>query len=653
MALEDDLAEAADELEETSEAASLLGDVLGGLPDVMAQNTSALAALTQTVADLTSAMGAASEKTPKVASGMQTAIDRTRSVTSAMREGAQAIQAVGAVALDLANGPLPSAGQAMTALGETLSGAITSGAHKAAEALSALGPEGAAAGAVLEALAGVASATVGTLLTLAGIAVEVTEKLALMTARFSALGGGAAMGAKTLAMVQQLGQALPFATAKIGEWAMSLQRAGIQGRELEAATRAAAASEAIGAGGAEATTSLIKKLAEGGKGAESFLKALQEGGGRANKMLEGTGVTAAEVAKAIGKTPEQFAKMKLSAADAAHAIEAALAVKGKDPLAAMAGGWENIIGKAREGFMSLFSGLAPAVEPFMAAVKSLFGEFNKGGAATNAIKPILTAVLSTVFSWATKAVTAVHGIVTWLLASGKAGGVFSGVVNVIKTTWAALGAIFDAVVAYIQPVIAAFQAILANATVMAGIKQVFTGIAVAIGLVVGIVAVLIAAWVVVQVTVVAVAGAVVAAVMWIVGEVRGLGDAIVDGLSALDPSAFVAKMKELALSGLAAFKGIFGIHSPSTVMLEHGEENIAGAAATGVDKGGAKVDKAMAKMGPKLGGGGAKDGGAGAGFVAHFTNCVFGGSLTQADVDEMMASWWERQAAGGPGAEPT
>jgi phage-related protein len=186
--------------------------------------------------------------------------------------------------------------------------------------------------------------------------------------------------------------------------------------------------------------------------------------------------------------------------------------------------------------------------------------------------------------------------------------------------------------------------------VLSGLKTIFTVIAGVIVAVVVVIGTLIA---VIGAVAGAIAGAFGAIVGFVVGVVGGISDAVVAGLSALDPSAFVAKMKELALSGLAAFKGIFGIHSPSTVMLEHGEENIAGAAATGVDKGGAKVDKAMAKMGPKLGGGGAKDGGAGAGFVAHFTNCVFGGALTQADVDEMMASWWERQAAGGPEAEPT
>jgi hypothetical protein len=71
---------------------------------------------------------------------------------------------------------------------------------------------------------------------------------------------------------------------------------------------------------------------------------------------------------------------------------------------------------------------------------------------------------------------------------------------------------------------------------------------------------------------------------------------LVQGIQA-GAGAVIAAVSGLASSALGAFKGALGIHSPSKVMLEHGEDNIAGATATGVDKGAPKVQDAMARLG--------------------------------------------------------
>lgn len=104
-----------------------------------------------------------------------------------------------------------------------------------------------------------------------------------------------------------------------------------------------------------------------------------------------------------------------------------------------------------------------------------------------------------------------------------------------------------------------------------------------------------------------------------------------------------------AVSGLASgllsgFTSALGIASPSKVMLEHGEDNIAGASAEGMERGTAKVEKSATAMGaaavPKGGKGGAKKSGE-ASFV--FNNCTFG-SVSQEEIEAMMRIALEKMA---------
>ena len=88
-------------------------------------------------------------------------------------------------------------------------------------------------------------------------------------------------------------------------------------------------------------------------------------------------------------------------------------------------------------------------------------------------------------------------------------------------------------------------------------------------------------------------------------------------------------------------------------MLEHGEDNIAGAAATGIDKGAPKVDKAMAGLGSaRPGKGGGKGAGAASGGAVEFHNCTFF-ETTPAKARQVWEMVLEQQAAGGPTAETT
>ncbi len=330
--------------------------------------------------------------------------------------------------------------------------------------LSQLGPEGAAAAAAIGVLAIAITATVGTLLAAGAAAIEVVQQLTQMTTIFGALAGSAAGGAKVTAMVQKLGSELPFATSQIGEWVQGLQRAGVAGKDLEAATRAIAAAAALNpAGGAAAAQETIAKLASGGKEATDLVKAIAEGSKKGTSALREMGLSVADLG---GKA----AVAKMSAAELTKAIEKALVKKGKDPLSEMAMTWPVIFAKAKEGIMSLFDKLGPAVKPFMAAVKSLFAEFSKGGGVINTLKLIVTSVMTTLFSWATSAVKAVHSLINTFTGAGKSTGIFSGAIGVLKSGWAALGSIWKMVSAALTPLIGYLKAIFSNATVLSGIK---------------------------------------------------------------------------------------------------------------------------------------------------------------------------------------
>lgn len=86
-------------------------------------------------------------------------------------------------------------------------------------------------------------------------------------------------------------------------------------------------------------------------------------------------------------------------------------------------------------------------------------------------------------------------------------------------------------------------------------------------------------------------------------------------------------------------------------MLRHGEENIAGAAATGVERGADKMDASMERLGapPKGSGAGAR-GGSGGGPLITFNNCSFGGEDSESTIREVIEKVWAELASSA--AEP-
>jgi hypothetical protein len=530
-----------------------------------------------------------------------------------------------------------AAGAAQEQAAAGAANAMQSVAHPidaATGALAKMGPQGMAAAAALAVLTAAVTATVGTLAALYVKAIDVVQSVGLMTTRFAALAGSARAGQAVTAMVQRLGVELPFATDQLGEWAGALQRAGVEGKNLESATRAIAAAAALNpAGGANAAQETLSKLAQGGKEATDLIKAMADGSRRGTGALREMGITLADLG---GKA----AVAKMSAGELSAAIEKALQAKGGGALSAMMNTWPSIIGKAREGFASIFEGLTGPVDTFMGAVRSLFGEFNRGGVAINVLKPIATAVFSTLFDWGSRALNAIHKGFLYVM--------------------------IGALTAYIalRPLLNGLAAFVGSANMLRGVAVVFALMALPFVILAAAALTVVAIFGVVVGAIAAVGAALVYVIGAIAGFVASIGSAfadayaaatgaggsIVDGLVAgvmAGAGAFLDAIGGLASSGLAKFKGIFGIASPSKVMLEHGDQNIAGALATGVDRGADKVDASMSRLGggAKPGAAGGKDGAGGKReYHFHYT-----GPADQADDFFDKAAMWllqlEREAA--------
>jgi hypothetical protein len=559
-------------------------------------------------------------------------------IASGAKAVTPALAALGGTVVMLATGQVPTATQAGAALGNVLSGALTGAASKASDALSKLGPEGAAAGAALEALAGVGGAVVATLLTVSGMIVDVTQKMDLMRDRFAAFTGSAASGKALQAALGKLD--LPFASSQVNAWALALEKAGVAASKVADRVKAVAAAEALGEGGGEAATAFFKRLGEGGPAADKFMQELGKGSRRAVMMLKEMGVSMADLGG-------QAAVAKMSAEQLQDAVSKALQKKGAGPLADLALTLPNILTKAQEGLRSVFADLGPVVKPFMQEVKALFGEFNKGGPIVKQIKPIVTEVFVAVFRALKNVTMAVHEMVQGFLGTAK-----------VTTIWTTIGSVLRTVVGVIGKIVSFVGGLLANEKVVLGLKIAAIGLAVGLFLALAPLLLIMAA----AAGIVAAFVAVGTGIAYLIGYLADFasaawdtGKAIVDGLiGGVDIGAFVAKMEGLASQGLAAFKSIFGIASPSKVMREHAQEDIVeDGAAEGVDRGAPAFKKSMTKMRegatPK-GKRGAALAGADAGVYIDLRGSTFIGT-DEGLIRRTIERIWEEMAAAA-GAQP-
>ncbi len=543
-------------------------------------------------------------------------------IGSAGKSAGDAVRSAGSAITSAMTGSVPSATSAASALGASLDTGITTAAHGAAEALSKLGPEGAAAGAAIEGLGTVVGATVGQLVSLMGIAVDVTQKMTLMRDSFAGLAGGAAGGKAVQDMIAGLN--LPFATSQVNTWAAALVAAGVSGKQLAEETKAIASAAALSAvlpGAEAAAMNFFKRMGEGGAEADKFLQTLHKGGPKAAHMLKEMGLNMKDFggeAAAAKMTAEEFTK----------AAAAALQKKGGSALADMFNTLPVILMKAQAGLRSLFSGVEKPAAEFMETVAKLFGEFSKGGVAINVLKPIVTTVFTALFHAATWAFDAIHKGFLLLVIGGL-------------KVYIALRPAIEAIKSFAtsSSMLTGLQAGLALIAVLAGLIALpfvllGAGILIVIGIAVAFVAAFIsAAGAVINFVTAGVSAAAdfVSAFVDAPGQViAGLVNGLLSGAGAV-----ASAMGSLASGALATFEGIFKIGSPSKVMHEHGQKNIAeDALAEGIDKGGAKVDASMAKLG--AGGPGTPAGGRGAG-----AGIMIGSMVVNINGAEGPASAWE------------
>lgn len=623
---------------------------LEDLEDLLDSLKSGFEGLTSPVADLKSALAGLTSQQDAANNGLKQGRDELGRFTSAgggaqslmgrafegiaggANKVAASIHSLGAGAMSVLTGQIPSTTQAASQLGQALDAGITGATNKAGEALSKLGPEGAAAGAAIEALGAVAGATVGQLTALAGVALEVNERLTLMTDRFAAFSGGAAAGKALQASLEGLN--LPFAKSQVEAWALALEKAGVSADKVADRVKAVAAAEALGEGGGGAATSIFKKLGDGGPAADKFIKDIAAGSRHAWADLHNMGIQMSDLG---GKA----AVAKMSAEQLSEAISKAMQEKGKNPLADMGNSLPVILTKAQEGLRSLFDGLD--IKPFMAEVKSFFGEFSKGGVVINTLKPIVTAVFGLLFSWATMAFHAIH-------------------VGLLQLVIYALQGYIA-----LRPMITSFMDLAKSGETTRGLGDALKMVGTIVLIVAGVVAAMVAEWVQTTIEVFAVIGAldqlgdsISEAVGQGLAALSGLASGAVDAASnfisglvqgiVAGAGAVVDAVKGLASSALGAFTGAFGIRSPSKVMLEHGEENIGGAAATGVDRAQPRMKASMARLSDGAGKGGKRGGMSSddGGRSVTFNNCTFWGTTEE----KIRALWWRflEETAGEAGA---
>jgi hypothetical protein len=507
------------------------------------------------------------------------------------------------------------------------------------KALSAAGPEAQAAAAAATMYAAALGILGAALAKTISFVVLLVGELQVLRAQWMALAkGGAGAGMATLAAVDALAARLPFAVDQVREWGKGLMMAKLTGRDLENGIKAVAGAAALmGDSGAAAAQRLIETLARGGFEAAALVAKIKLGSNEAQVMLNEMGLRLSDVAKVLGTTVKGMQRMRLSARQMAEAVEKALAIKAAGPLGEMMLTWPVLIGKLKEGFMSLFGKLGPAVKPFMKAVSKLFGDFGKGTPLMKKLQGIVTAVFTTIFAWGTKAVGVVRGFLKSLTSTGKSSGM-------MKT----LGDIFNHIVVSARMVWNTMKGVAGIFKIFIGNKNGMKTIEVAFKIIVAVVGFFIKTFIRLAAVTFMVIGAFVAFVGMIIGGVLsaigfiiGLGEQAIDALSDFADSAYdaaanfvsglvtgivanagsvISAVTNLASSALSAFKSVLGIASPSKVMMQMGEHTAAGTA-QGIDQGTSKVEASAANMGASAAGaaagamGGAGKGGKGGGGV--------------------------------------
>ena len=438
---------------------------------------------------------------------------------------------------------------------------------------------------------------------IAEVGIKAGESQAALLRTMTAMYGSDKAGKAAYETVDRLADSLGLTRDELGPYAQKLAAAGVSSDKLEGSLKAVAAANAIVAGGGEKVTGILTKLAEQGDIGSKLKFTLTS--------LKDTGVTEADLMKALGMTPKMFELAKkqgtLTGKQLADAVVTSLAEKGKGPLEAQANSLTAIWAKFQENVTDIFAGITktPGYAAFIDGLKGLLGIFSKDNAAGQAMSAGISGAFNKIFASAAKALPYVKlGIEKVIIASLKA-------YIYLKTHWSQIMTVLKAV--------AVVVAVLAIAFLVAMIPIVLIGVALA-----------------------AVGAAVVGAIAafsalsdWLTGlgvqaaqAASSLIEGLVNGITA-GAAKVIGAIKGLGTSAMGALKGVLGIASPSKVFASLGA-NIPAGLEVGIRGGSSGVRAASATMASSAvqGSAGGAKGKAGGGSSKAVTITVQPGAIT-------------------------
>ena len=433
----------------------------------------------------------------------------------------------------------------------------------------------------------------------AKFAIASSEAKSQMLAMFDAMGEGKISGDDVDNMLDDMRAHLGITKDAMVPLVKQFMSMGVISKDaIERMTTAALSAKALVGGaesGAQAFAELSKKIqvaAETGQGLKIPLKGLGS--------LADMGLTVDDVAKKMGVSASALAsQLKTGSADAKRfgdALQDALIAKGAGPLNKLSMSLGNVWDMFKEFIGDLFEDLQPAIAPFLAQVKSLFGIFDsKAQPSGQALKAGIEGFFKRVFEVATKVVPLVkHFLLDMIIYGLKA--------------YIAL-----------KPIVKWFQDLKNNEKFMTFLRLAMKGIAqaaISLGVAIGVV---LAVFIALQAAVAVIAGAFYVLTAVIAGFVSDAIKKLVDWVGITPKMAldFVTGLVNgilngggqivQAVTGLAtkakdAFKSALGIHSPSQVMMQLGG-HVAGGVAEGMQARAPEVHSASGELAKAAAGG--------------------------------------------------
>lgn len=443
---------------------------------------------------------------------------------------------------------------------------------------------------VVEAIAGAAAAF--GVLTVAGaaFAIKASEAKQASLALWNALGEGKVTGEQVDELLDNMREKTGLTKDSLGKLTEQFLRMGVTGTDaLESLTLAAASADALAKGGGDAFAKLegqARAAAETGSKLKIPFKKLES-------QLKGVGLNIGDLAKQMGVSEQALtAGFKAGTIDAqkfGDALEKAVTEKGAGPLQRMANSVGNL-GKLLEEYIGdLFEDLGPAIAPFLAQVRDLFGIFDsKANPSGRALKEGIEGFFKRVFAVATRLVPMVkHFLLDMIIYGLKAYIALRPLAKTVGEFFIAIKEFAGQVGTYLEPIISYMKDLLTSQYALNALSSMWMVLKVAIAAVAVVIGIAILAFA----GIVAAAATVSIAIFNVIGAIGSFVEQVAETLNEWVASAYEAAsnfiqglvsgiangagmvvdaVKGLANKAVDGFKNALGIHSPSTVMMQLG-----------------------------------------------------------------------------------